>query len=241
MKILSIGNSFSQDAQKWLHAVAAADGYELDTVNLYIGGCSLETHWNNVKENNAAYDMEGNGGEFIKKASIDEALKNDRYDVITLQQVSSLSGKPQTFIPYITDLADYVRKYQPDAKLYIHRTWSYEIGSEWFRDYNNDQKEMFRRLTDATEMAAKLINADIIPVGNVIQALRENTKEFDYGNGGMSLCRDSAHLSFDYGRFAAAAVWYKTLTGRNVNAEKFAEQNPDFNIDLLNVILKYIY
>ena len=39
MNILSIGNSFSQDAQKWLHKLAAGNGVEMDTVNLYIGGC----------------------------------------------------------------------------------------------------------------------------------------------------------------------------------------------------------
>ena len=37
MKILSIGNSFSQDAQRYLHALAKADGENFKTVNLYIG------------------------------------------------------------------------------------------------------------------------------------------------------------------------------------------------------------
>ena len=53
MKVLSIGNSFSQDAHKWLHKLAENNGVDLETVNLYIGGCSLETHWKNAKENNA--------------------------------------------------------------------------------------------------------------------------------------------------------------------------------------------
>ena len=42
MKLLSIGNSFSQDAHNKLHALAKANGVTLETVNLYIGGCSLE-------------------------------------------------------------------------------------------------------------------------------------------------------------------------------------------------------
>ena len=48
MRILAIGNSFSQDAFKYLHKVAEAAGKEVTTVNLYIGGCTLERHWNNV-------------------------------------------------------------------------------------------------------------------------------------------------------------------------------------------------
>ena len=41
MNILSIGNSFSQDAQQYLHRIAAADSVALNTFNLMIGGCSL--------------------------------------------------------------------------------------------------------------------------------------------------------------------------------------------------------
>lgn len=42
MKLLSIGNSFSTDAQRWLRDLAAAEGHDLYCVNLYIPGCSLE-------------------------------------------------------------------------------------------------------------------------------------------------------------------------------------------------------
>ena len=41
MNILSIGNSFSQDAQRYLHDIAKADGVVLSAFNLYIGGCPL--------------------------------------------------------------------------------------------------------------------------------------------------------------------------------------------------------
>ena len=38
MKILSIGNSFSDDAQRYLRAIAASEGVEIETLNLCIGG-----------------------------------------------------------------------------------------------------------------------------------------------------------------------------------------------------------
>ena len=44
MKLLSIGNSFSVDAQAYLHQVAKAEGETLECHNLFIGGCSLERH-----------------------------------------------------------------------------------------------------------------------------------------------------------------------------------------------------
>ena len=41
MKVLAIGNSFSQDATRYLHQIAKANQFDLKVVNLYIGGCSL--------------------------------------------------------------------------------------------------------------------------------------------------------------------------------------------------------
>ena len=243
MKILSIGNSFSQDAHKWLHSLASSGNRCIDTYNLYIGGCTLEKHWDCIENNLCVYDKEGNGGEKICKSSVLQALEDDKYDVITLQQASGFSGKPQSYIPYLIKIADYVKEYQPDAKLLFHQTWSYEVDSthQHFEFYNKDQKEMYRRICDSAMMASKLISAEIIPVGDVIQKLRENSEEFDYPNGGLSLCRDGFHLSLLYGRFAAAAVWYKVLTGEKADVKAFAEQNPEFDASLFEIILKYIY
>lgn len=234
MKILSIGNSFSQDAHKWLHKLAKQNGTELECVNLYIGGCSLERHWNNYIENKADYMLERNSVA-EKKVSLPETLTNDKYDIVTLQQFSGLSGRPQSYYPYIFRLAEEVRENQPDAKLYFHQTWSYEKNSKHasFADYNNDQWEMHRRISDAAETAAKLIGAEIIPSGDFIQKLRETLPEFDYGNGGISLSRDGFHLSLDYGRYAAAALWFYILTGKKPKSLPFE----DFDTELLKKII----
>ena len=61
IKVLSIGNSFSEDAQRYLYGIARADGVSMKTVNLYIGGCSLERHYRNMLSGNAVYDFQING------------------------------------------------------------------------------------------------------------------------------------------------------------------------------------
>jgi len=223
LKILSIGNSFSQDAHKYLHKIAQASGFDMETVNLYIGGCSLRRHYDNMLSGAEDYDLERNGGPCERKISLNEAITLDCWDVVTLQQASGFSGQPQSYIPYVTELADFVRKNAPQAKIYFHQTWSYELDSAHadFPKYNNDQREMFRRLRDSSEMASKLIGAEIIPVGTVIQKLRETLPEFDYENGGKSLCRDGFHLSLDYGRFTAAAVWFNILAKGEINLKAF--------------------
>ncbi len=228
MNILSIGNSFSQDAHKWLHKLASVNGEELETVNLYIGGCSLERHWQNAVEHKADYDLERNGESTGRKISVNDALELQKWDIVTLQQASHFSGMPQTYLPYLPELAALVREKQTKTRLFFHQTWAYETDSthKGFETYHRDQGEMYRRLKDACEMAAKLIDAELIPVGTVIQTLRASVPAFQYQEGGSSLCRDGFHLSLDYGRFAAAATWFCTLTGKPVEHVSFPADVP---------------
>ena len=234
MKLLSIGNSFSQDAQEWLHKIAVANGVELETTNLMIGGCSLETHWDNMNSGEAAYYLEQNAQNMERMINLEDALSMDAWDVITVQQASHYSGMPQTYVPYITELVAYVREKCPNAKVYFHQTWAYEIDSDHggFVTYNCDQKEMYRRICDCAAMASRLIGADILPSGPVVQYLRENAPEFDYKNGALSLNRDGFHLSWEYGRYAAAATWFKVLTGNIPAVNAF----PEWDAHLIEVI-----
>ncbi len=230
MKILSIGNSFSEDAHRWLHSLAKLQGVDIQTANLYIGGCSLETHWKNFSENNAFYDYQVNGNDAQEKISINDALLREKWDIVTLQQVSDLSGIPESYEPYISALFEKVKSALPDAEIRLHRTWAYEIDSEHpgFANYNNSQQEMYVKIKSATKEIADKLNVKIIPSGDVIQALRKNHKEFDYENGGVSLCRDGFHLSYDIGRFAAAATWFVSLTGQKICIDEF--ENFDKNL-----------
>lgn len=238
MKLLSIGNSFSTDAHRFLHILAVQNSLELDTANLFIGGCSLQTHWQNVCEDNAYYDYELNGNEAEAKISIKSALESQKWDVITLQQASADSGIYGTYQPYLSSLAAFVREHQPQTKLYFHQTWSYENGSEHpgFLNYERDSRRMFESIVSASEKAAESIGADLIRTGTVIQYLRENTKVFSYENGGISLCRDTFHLSETYGRYAAAATWLSTLTGEKLTAKEL----DGMDIKLLEIIMQAI-
>ena len=212
MKILSIGNSFSQDAHKWIYPIAKELGEDFEVVNLYIGGCSLKTHWNNFLSGVRSYDYEVNG-EKCRRSSIGMALSERRWDVITLQQVSAESGIAESYEPYLTQLVHYIRKSQPQAKLYLHQTWAYDQGSDWsgFAAYNHSTEQMFVSLKTAYQDAAKRIGADIVPVGEVLQQLR-TYPEF------ASITRDGGHLSYIYGRYAAALTWIATL--RDVDVRK---------------------
>ena len=235
MKILSIGNSFSQDAHKYLHDLAKREGVNLKAVNLYIGGCSLRTHYLNMLEDLAAYNYEYNG-EFVGlKASIKQALLSENWDVVTLQQVSTLSGKFETYSPYIEELAKYVKKYCPHSKIAIHQTWAYaetsvdRITSQGF----NNPKEMLSSIINAYDNAAKLICADgIIPCGQAMM------KALDLGIG--KIHRDEIHASFGCGRYLLALCWYKYFTKNNIDNNEFNELNETITREERDIIIKAV-
>ena len=221
MKTLSIGNSFSQDACAYLHQVAASAGIEWECVNLYIGGCSLEYHAENLREDRCGYALEINGADTGRQVSIGDALASGRFDFITLQQASHFSGMIETYFPYIKELYDACRAAQPDAAVVIHETWAYETDSthEAFPSYGSDQRRMYESLRSAYCEAADSLGVKMIPVGDTIQYLRENVPEYDYPRCGMPLTRDGYHLAIPEGRYVAALVWFETLAGtdaRNV-------------------------
>ena len=61
VRILAIGNSFSQDAvEQYLHELAEAEGISTIIGNMFIGGCSPENRYG-WKETGKRQDVFGNG------------------------------------------------------------------------------------------------------------------------------------------------------------------------------------
>ncbi len=243
MKLLSIGNSFSQDAHRWLNDVAKKNGIDLHNVNLYIGGCSLETHHRLMNGEEAHYDNEIKATP-IGKISLKEALQNEKWDIITFQQQSGASGRAETYQPYLNELSSFVRMLQPTAKFYIHQTWAYEPTFVFaaFEHYNNSFELMHQKLSECYLSAANSINAELIPVGEVINRLRTTTSEFSLKDNGVALTRDGFHLSLDYGRYAAALTWCAVIFGIDPTKDTFVPIIGDKKSDesLLDVIRKTV-
>lgn len=217
IKVLAIGNSFSQDATHYLHQIAAADGVDLKVGNLYIGGCSLERHWNNIQTEAAEYLYEENGYSTEKYVSVQDALQMDKWDYIVTQQVSHESGLPETYHPYIENIAVFLREKAPEAEWLLQETWAYEIDSLHgrFCNYNQSQQEMYDKVSRTYKSIAEQFGVRLIPCGDVIQELRKK-EPFLYGHGGMSICRDGFHMNIIYGRYLLAATWYKVLLGNAI-------------------------
>ncbi len=238
MRILCIGNSFSVDATRYLHKIGWADRENIEVHNLYIGGCSLAYHYNNMLSDNKVYSYFFNGNDTGFKLSLKEALLNQTnigWDYITFQQASHLSVDYESYQPYLCELYKFVKKYAPKAKIAIHETWAYEEGSEKLNGLMgyNERKEMAKDIVKAYEKAAKEINADvIIRCGELFEKL--------FDSGFCKLHRDTFHADLNIGRYALGLLWYKTLTGKDIMNNTFCDLDEEASDEDLMKIKKCV-
>ena len=99
MNILAIGNSFSEDATRYLHGIARADGVYTEVLGAAKGGCSLEWHYRYMLGDIRDYMLFFNGYYTGFQITLKEALLSREWDVITIQQVSHLSFDKETYQP----------------------------------------------------------------------------------------------------------------------------------------------
>ncbi len=222
MNILSIGNSFSQDAQRYLHRIAKADGFTLNTFNLYIGGCPLSLHYRNMLSEQSVYALEMNGESTGFKVSLKDALLNRDWDVVTIQQASAKSVNYDTYQPYLDRIVEFIKLCVPKAKIAIHQTWAYEQDSQKLNELMGykEHTEMFADLKKAYNQAFEDINADImIPSGEAFQKL--------IANGIEKVHRDTYHASLGLGRYTLGLLWYAVLSGNDIKNNSFCDFDED--------------
>ncbi len=228
MKILAIGNSFSEDATYYLQKIANSAHRDVTVVNLYIGGCTLQTHAENIRGNTPAYRYERNGLYTQRMASIQDVLAEDAWDIVTVQQQSGNAGIYESYGEHLKTLLMCIRQNAPQAKIFFHQTWAYEVGSDHpdFALYGNDQKQMCQAICRTTERVCRENGLPVIPSGDIIAQVRE-LPAFNVEQGGRSICRDGFHMDVVYGRFLLGLIWFVTLLGGHPEAVTFVPAEKD--------------
>ena len=229
VRILAIGNSFSQDAvEQYLHELAEAEGISTIIGNMFIGGCSLERHVKNARDNAPAYAYRRIGTDGKKrekgKMSLEAVLADEDWDYVSLQQASPFSGMYETYEASLPELIEYVKARLPKkTKLMLHQTWAYASTSKHsgFKNYNCNQLTMYQAIADAVKKAAKANKIKIvIPSGTAIQNARTSFI-------GDHLNRDGYHLDVKIGRYTAACTWFERIFKHNVIGNPYTPEGLD--------------
>ena len=226
VKILGIGNSFSVDGMEYVYNILHNLGVEdIELGNLYIGGCSLATHCNNLRGDLPAYEYwENDAGAWrtTPDYKMGDAIESKEWDFIFTQQYSGHSGMAETYSD-LDELMAYVKEKQKGNPQYAWQmTWSYakDATHPAFVDYDNNQDKMYESIVNAVQ--TKILprgNMKVIPSGTAIQNARAVM--------GDVLNRDGFHLDYAIGRYIAGLCFVKALVGLDIDNVTYAPDGVD--------------
>jgi len=244
LRLLLIGNSFSQNAARHLPQIAKEAGRPLVIGRAEIGGCSFKKHWDLAEL--AETKPDDPAGKAYKGKSLQMILSEGKWDIVTIQQYSMHSTDSTTYMPYARKLYNLVKTMQPEARVVVHQTWAYRSDSKDFSQitkgqYCKNEKEMWEKSREAYHRVASELGIGVIPVGDAFWKVSSSKKwkfkpdpEFDYSNPaypdlpkqanslhvGYSWNNDKqfkfdSHHASESGCFLGALVWYSFLFGES--------------------------
>lgn len=190
IRVLGIGNSFTEDAFALLRPIARrCDKVELLIGQATIGGCSMEKHMRLAKLHEqdphhqdgltfGKVETHAEGKRVRVKIGLKEVLLSERWDIVSIQQLSRESTDIASYRPYARELVAYIKKYAPQAEVVLHQTWAYRVDGDFDQVFPNkpgyDQQAMHRDLTEAYATIAQELGLRLVPVGTAFQQARES-------------------------------------------------------------------
>jgi len=153
--------------------------------------------------------------EEIFQVTANEIISKNKWDIIVIQQASSISGEIGS-IANVNEYIDLVRSICPNKNIqfFWQMTWPYPTFND-FEIYQNDFERIPARMYQGIVNNVKkyIVNnnniSKIIPSGtaiyNVLQVIDER-----------SVYRDVVHLSFHIGRYITGLTFMKSVFGVNI-------------------------
>lgn len=170
VRVMAIGNSFSRDAMMHLPMIVKASGNNIVMENAIILGGSLENHARGIaawETNGPAHIAQCYGGK-----SLANMLKREPWDVVTIQQASPKSFKPDTFEPFAQTIIDFVHEHAPQAEIVVHQTWAYRDDHPMFTNGVFTIDDMYAGVVKAYDQLAEKHSLRQIPSGDAFQIAR---------------------------------------------------------------------
>jgi len=230
LKILFVGNSFAVDTMEHAANVALALGVQnVKFGTLFIGGCSIDMHYENAIGELPAYVYYTNIGEGWSKEEgyrISDAVKNCDWDWIAIQHGTKGTSRYTSLECYknLTPLISYIKKIAPiHTKIAFNLTWMGEPTYQHHEivSYCGDISSMRKKLEEVTRktVLSNLLVDLLVPTGTAI----ENARTSGIG----LLTRDGYHLSLDKGRYIAALTFIGTITDLPVDQISWTPEGVD--------------
>jgi hypothetical protein len=223
LKVLDIGNSYTQDAQTYLPQIIKASGID-DDFSLYRAfrpSASFKTWvdcWND--SDNEYYSIDfcagtslggiSGSGSASDGALFRKALQSVKWDIILIHQVSTYSNDYSLWEGngaggYLQELIRIIRVTNPQATIGYLMTHSYR-GSYWANSEGSSYLR-WRNIADATKQLKLEYGIDfIIPYGTAVQNLRASSLNDVY-----EFSEDGTHMGAGLGDYVAGCCYFESL------------------------------
>lgn len=203
VKILTVGNSFADNACTYLQQITeSVPGLLIEVTKANLGGCSLERHASLIEKCNTDDGAKPYSNAYCLK----DLLKKDTYDFVTIQQVSSLSFKPESFEPYANVLIQFIRKHAHSSEIMIHQTWAYGADSPRLKEWDMSREEMHNGLVKNYQVLAERYRLDILPSGQAFYRATLENESIDLWT------QDRYHANMN-GSYLAGCIWFGKMFG----------------------------
>jgi hypothetical protein len=174
VKLLTVGNSFADNSTSYLEKFAEAAGKKLRLYKANRGAHSMKMHvgYINAYEANpqdpkgSPYEEKGQ-----PKLSLRKALELEKWDYVTIQQLSAESFYYSSYEPAAGVLVEYIRKYAPQAKILGLQTWAYREDSYIHQKLGGPGK-MHMGIRDAYRQLGEKYGIGVLPVGEAFYMAR---------------------------------------------------------------------
>ena len=228
--VLFIGGSFNYYYVEELYGMAEAAGIPMRVCNLYYSGAGPKQHWTWWKNGESPcqfFNTDGNGRVKTDNVSLEWALAQAEWDVLTMQYpsgtVKTATAKEgfDSLDLYSKELSDYLHEQFPDAMQCWGQVWGYQVG------YNRDgytvldretQLGLHQRHKELAYMAADAYDRILIPCGEAWEFVRQG----GYDNLCARLGKGTNHEGDYYhegdiggGQYLNACVWFEMITGES--------------------------
>lgn len=202
LKVLAIGNSFTDDGTAYLQELVTASGIDQSQLCVYFksyGGASINK-WLELTAANYQFGITRRAGKYnmpITVGTLQSVLAQD-WDVVVIQQVSDSASIWSSF----ENLDEYLKIIRtncsnPNLCIAYQLPWSRNpnMQSQYLKNVECYRRASFKNGIDY-----------IIPTGTSIQNARNTSLNDEYG-----ILRDDRHLSYGLGRYIAACTWFEKL------------------------------
>lgn len=232
VKILDIGNSYTENALKHIPHLIASAGIENKRHSLYMAvraGATFKTWvdcYNNAdnytyytarKEGNIISELGELANNVVRSSAYDgsnfrKLLTSTKWDIIIIHQASELSHnfhlwKLDGVTGYLNELYSLIEETNPQALIGMYIIHSYREGYKKGTTTYGPSLDRWQQYADAVKQMQREYEIDlIIPYGTAVQNLRASSLQDEY-----EFSHDGTHLANGIGEYVASCSYYETI------------------------------